>query len=216
MVFQALPPCVLQKMPEKPLIWPVSLGFFGLYDLEICHMTLKIWEPKAVGVSNHLIKYQGNRWWNMLAKAGTDRQTDMQTDGRTVCRSEEWHTLHTITPNKWPKHKRKNLRKIVCVGRWVSVHDDVIKWKHFCVSGPLYGEFTGDRCIPRTKASDAELWQGVQPWALTKFPDFSLTFPWPFCGFPRPWDILSAFDYCLNTNFASDLTNHSPKVAIRK
>ena len=31
--------------------------------------------------------------------------------------------------------------------------------------------------------------QGVQSWALTKFPDFSLTFPWPFCGFPWPWDI---------------------------
>ena len=58
--------------------------------------------------------------------------------------------------------------------------------------------------------------QGVQPWALTKFPDFSLTFPWPFCGFPWPWDILPAFHYCLNTNFASNLTNHSPKVAITK
>ena len=58
--------------------------------------------------------------------------------------------------------------------------------------------------------------QGVQPWALTKFPDFSLTFPWPFCGFPWPWDILSAFHYCRNTNFASNLTNHSPKVAITK
>ena len=44
----------------------------------------------------------------------------------------------------------------------------------------------------------------------------SLTFPWPFCGFPWPWDILSAFHYCLNTNFASNLTNHSPKVAITK
>ena len=99
------------RSPEntrKPWIWPVSLGFFGLCKLEICHMTLGIWEPQAVGVSNHLIKYQGNRWWNVLAKAGTDEQTD----GRTVCRSEEWHTLHTITPNKWPKHKRKNLRKI--------------------------------------------------------------------------------------------------------
>ena len=58
--------------------------------------------------------------------------------------------------------------------------------------------------------------QGVQPWALTKFPDFSLTFPWPFCGFPWPWDISSAFHYCLNTNFASNLTNRSPKVAITK
>ena len=56
----------------------------------------------------------------------------------------------------------------------------------------------------------------IQPWVLTKFPDFSLTFPWPFCGFPWPWDILSAVYYCLNTNFASNLTNHSPKVAITK
>ena len=39
--------------------------------------------------------------------------------------------------------------------RW---HDDVIKWKHFRVVGPLCGEFTGHRWIPLTKASDAELW----------------------------------------------------------
>ena len=37
-------------------------------------------------------------------------------------------------------------------------YDDVIKWKHFRVTGPLCREFTGDRWIPRTKASDAELW----------------------------------------------------------
>ena len=28
----------------------------------------------------------------------------------------------------------------------------------FCVTGPLCGEFTGPRWIPRTKASDAELY----------------------------------------------------------
>ena len=28
----------------------------------------------------------------------------------------------------------------------------------FCVTGPLWGEATGDRQIPLTKASDAELW----------------------------------------------------------
>ena len=33
------------------------------------------------------------------------------------------------------------------------IHDDVIKWKHFGVTGPLRGEFTGHRWIPRTKAS---------------------------------------------------------------
>ena len=38
------------------------------------------------------------------------------------------------------------------------MHDDVIKWKHFRVTGPLCGEFTGHWWIPLTKASDAELW----------------------------------------------------------
>ena len=38
------------------------------------------------------------------------------------------------------------------------LHDDVIKWKHFRVTGPLRGEFTGHWWIPLTKASDAELW----------------------------------------------------------
>ena len=28
----------------------------------------------------------------------------------------------------------------------------------FCVTGPLWGEYTGHRWIPLTKASDAELW----------------------------------------------------------
>ena len=37
-------------------------------------------------------------------------------------------------------------------------HDDVIKGSIFRVTGPLCGEFTGHRWIPRTKASDAELW----------------------------------------------------------
>ena len=31
-------------------------------------------------------------------------------------------------------------------------------WNIFCVTGHLCGEFTGHRWIPRTKASDAELW----------------------------------------------------------
>ena len=42
-------------------------------------------------------------------------------------------------------------------------HDDVVKWKHFRVTGPTCGEFTGDRWIPLTKASDAELW--CCPWS---------------------------------------------------
>ena len=37
-------------------------------------------------------------------------------------------------------------------------HDDVIKWNKIRVTGHLCEEFTGHRWIPRTKASDAELW----------------------------------------------------------
>ena len=49
-------------------------------------------------------------------------------------------------------------------------HNDVIKWKLFCVTGPCVGEtffallalcageFTGHRWVPCTQASDAELW----------------------------------------------------------
>ena len=40
----------------------------------------------------------------------------------------------------------------------ICLHDDVIKWKHFRVTGPLCGEFTRHRWIPLTKASGAELW----------------------------------------------------------
>ena len=37
-------------------------------------------------------------------------------------------------------------------------HDDVIKWKHFPRYWPFVRGIHGSRWIPRTKASDAELW----------------------------------------------------------
>ena len=40
----------------------------------------------------------------------------------------------------------------------MHAHDDVIKGNIFRVTGPLCGEFTGDRWIPRTKASDSDFW----------------------------------------------------------
>ena len=38
------------------------------------------------------------------------------------------------------------------------MHDELIKWKIFRVTGHFCGEFTGPRWIPCTKANDAELW----------------------------------------------------------
>ena len=40
----------------------------------------------------------------------------------------------------------------------MAAHDDVIKKKHFRVTGPLCGEFIGHWWIPLTRASDAVLW----------------------------------------------------------
>ena len=37
---------------------------------------------------------------------------------------------------------------------FTRIHDDIIKWNIFRVSGPLCREFTGHRRIPLTKASD--------------------------------------------------------------
>ena len=42
--------------------------------------------------------------------------------------------------------------KILCY------HNDVIKWNHFRVTGPLCREFTVYRWIPLTQGSDTELW----------------------------------------------------------
>ena len=45
-----------------------------------------------------------------------------------------------------------------CIWKY-RLHDDIIKNGNiFRVTGHLCGEFTGHRWIPRTKASDAELW----------------------------------------------------------
>ena len=41
--------------------------------------------------------------------------------------------------------------------KW-RLHDDVIKRKHFRVTGPLWGESTGHSWMPFSKSSDARLW----------------------------------------------------------
>ena len=47
---------------------------------------------------------------------------------------------------------------VVWFPKTFDAHYDVIEWKIFRVTGPLWGESIGHRWIPLTKASDAELW----------------------------------------------------------
>ena len=59
----------------------------------------------------------------------------------------------------WEHNHKKHTKTKQCVcSMGYTLHDDVIKGDIFRVTGHLCGEFTGPRWIPRTKASDAELW----------------------------------------------------------
>ena len=62
-----------------------------------------------------------------------------------------------------------------------AMHDDVIKWKHFRVTGHLCGEFTGPRWIPRTK-----WWHGALMFSF-------------ICGWINDW---------VNNRDAGDLRRH--------
>ena len=74
-----------------------------------------------------------------------------------------------ITFKQWCQHKALFWEGGLCSGIThprsayggckYSTHGDVIKWKHIPLYWPFVcEEYTGPRWIPRTKASDAELW----------------------------------------------------------
>ena len=58
----------------------------------------------------------------------------------------------------YPQYRCQPLPQAHAHAHVCPTHDDVIKWKHFHVTGPLLGESTAHMWIPLTKASDAELW----------------------------------------------------------
>ena len=64
------------------------------------------------------------------------------------------HTLFILFEVSWLA-RFYSLPVVSCKMEVYLKHDDVIKWKHF----PRYWPFViGHRWIPRTKASEAELW----------------------------------------------------------
>ena len=54
--------CSPENFEKKSKFDPFHYFFFHLRDLGILQMTLEIWEPQTVGVSNDQLKYRGNRW----------------------------------------------------------------------------------------------------------------------------------------------------------
>ena len=78
-----------------------------------------------------------------------------------------WHVTCTSGYNPETNAMFKKCQEVVSVFffsqryHWIyqAFHDDVIKWKHFHVTGLLWRKYTGHRWIPITKASNAELWR---------------------------------------------------------
>ena len=71
-----------------------------------------------------------------------------------------WKVFHVMTWSRGSVFCHYSKSTVVYVKFWISfrIHDDVIKWKHFPHYLPFVREFTGHQWIPRTKASDRELW----------------------------------------------------------
>ena len=86
---------------------------------------------------------------------------------KPVCVSWEVWLLRSWLSHKYTKDSTQITRpRTRCHVGIESNHDDVIKWKHFPRYWPFVREVTGHRWIPRTKASDAELWCFLKIYAL--------------------------------------------------
>ena len=65
------------------------------------------------------------------------------------------------TGSNWFTDAVPRLAKNICVYKKIMMMSS--NGNIFCVTGPLWGEFTGHRWMPLTKASDEELW--CFPWS---------------------------------------------------
>ena len=129
--------------------------------------------------SLHRLKALKINWTHVGIKVNNRQITSNSTVCETVCSSLRQRNI--TVPRHWPPfmwlmdspHKRPVVRKvyprvdvIMFEGAWCrrSSTKDAISMMTssngniFRVTGPLCGEFTGHRWIPRTKASDSELW----------------------------------------------------------
>ena len=80
-------------------------------------------------------------YWPRLVVKGGDEKSD------------KW-----FIDDRYIRHQTKPVAITTFPGSLALLHNYVIKWKKFRVTGHLGGEFTAHRRIPHTKASDAELW----------------------------------------------------------
>ena len=105
--------------------------------------------------SESITRVKRIHFWNQYQKFG--RSQWVQVEIRKSC----WYCIIWIKVkpclqqiNRW-YFLRHN---VTITLRFKIIHDDVIKWKHFPRYWPFVRGIHWSRWIPRTKASDAELW----------------------------------------------------------
>ena len=108
-----------------------------------------------------LIKLSDAELWRLLWTSPEQTVEQKKRDAGDLGRHRSHYDVIAMTLRLL--YDSSNVNKVIDKNmvkcpKWIHAHDDVIKWKHFRVTGPLCGEFTGHRWIPLTKTSDAEVW----------------------------------------------------------
>ena len=96
-------------MPENPKFDPFHEVFLGCVTLKFDILPRKFGSHKQFRIIWWHTKVIGNETSSQRLRQ-TDRRADSQRPLWIYLPQLKCHTLHTITPNKWPKHRR-NLYK---------------------------------------------------------------------------------------------------------
>ena len=124
-----------------------SLVLIMAWRRTIWMMTSHPWCPKELILINKLLNLTHFYWWNCIQKLLSEMLLSFcpgENIKRHCCRS----CLLTDKTTSWANNKSLSNPIMMTSSNGII----------FCVTGHLCREFTGPRWIPRTKASDAELW----------------------------------------------------------
>ena len=101
-----------------------------------------------------------NPWMLFIVLIASPKFVPLYSMGVAVCKFADWSILTMPYCGRTTVTALAQWR--VALSFWWRVvlqeHDGVIKWKYFLIYWSVVREFTGHRWIPRTKASDADLW----------------------------------------------------------
>ena len=131
--------------------WSQSAGKPGNIHLHFAWMGWRNLRIKAVDMNYHNINQQS------LTQCSVVMQFPHQWKHNNKDLYSHHHMMNQISSNMISKIMPPITHPLVLLLSYILIMTS-LNGNIFRVTGPLCGEFTGLRWIPRTKASDAELW----------------------------------------------------------